>query len=85
MNFIEFEKAIRRAKKLAKEACLATSKLNKYLVFEGFNKDTPNIVIHSNSEILLEYHGVELSIDYAFAVMLSEGRITADEFEFLRQ
>ena len=79
----ELRNAIKNAEEKYCEASSALQLIEQYVVFQGFDDETPEISIASGDEINTLYKGRELDRNEIIELMETQGYITPKEFGFL--
>lgn len=74
--------AIKNAEEKYCEASSALQLIEQYVVFQGFDDETPEISIASGDEIIAVYQGRELDKNEIINIMETQGFITPQEFRF---
>lgn len=72
--------SVAKALRKLNEADLAVQAIEKRLVFSGFRGDEPSVSVCSGGEIILEYKGLEMSIEEAIERMEEYGYISRSDF-----
>ena len=71
---------VKIAEQKESELSCALQRVEKELVFNGFQDEEPNVSMCTGCEIILEYQGSELDIKKAVELMEEIGYITKDDF-----
>lgn len=71
---------VKIAEQKESELSFALQRVEKELVFSGFQDKTPNVSMCTGCEIILEYHGSEISIKKAIELMEEVGYISKEDF-----
>ena len=71
---------VKIAEQKESELSFALQRIEKELVFRGFQDETPNVSMCTGSEIILEYQGSEIDIKKAIELMEEVGYITKNDF-----
>lgn len=79
---IKLRNAIRNAEDKYCEASSALQLIRQYVVFQGFDDETPEISIASGDEIIAIYKGRELDRNEIIELMEIQGFITPEDFGF---
>lgn len=79
---IGLRNAIKNAEEKYCEASSALQLISLYVVFQGFNEETPEISIASGDEIIAVYKGRELDRNRIINCMETDGFIAPQDFGF---
>lgn len=79
---IKLRNVIRNAEDKYCEASSALQLIRQYVVFQGFDDETPEISIASSDEIIAIYEGRELDRNEIIELMEIRGFITPKDFGF---
>lgn len=79
---IGLRNAIKNAEEKYCEAASALQLISLYVVFQGFNEETPEISIASGDEIIAVYKGRELNRNRIINCMETDGFIAPQDFGF---
>lgn len=79
---IELRNVIKNAEEKYCEASSALQLISLYVVFQGFDDETPEISIASGDEIIAVYKGRELDRNEIIELMETRGFIIPEDFGF---
>ena len=79
---IGLRNAIKNAEEKYCEASSTLQLISLYVVFQGFNEETPEISIASGDEIIAVYKGREIDRNGIIELMEIRGFITPEDFGF---